>query len=61
MTSHPGSYDVIVTTTLPSDDGRMKSGLLDDVTDTIAHPGSLTDSTIMTVDLAAGQDVQQVL
>jgi len=40
-------------------DGQNQ-GYFDDVMDTIAHPGSLTDSTIMTVDLAAGQDVQQV-
>jgi len=33
------------------------SGLLDDVTDTTpSHLGSMTDSTMMTVDLAAGQE-----
>jgi len=60
VTSRLLSDITMMTVTLAPPTQTDTSGLLDDVTDTSpSHPGSMTDSTVRTVDLAAGQDMWQ--
>jgi len=54
--------DITVIMMLPTDNGWTKSGLLGDVTeDHLHHIWVTTDSTVITVDLAAGQDMRHRL
>jgi len=50
--------DITITMMLPPDNGQTKSGLLDDVMeDHLCHIRVTTDTTVITVTLAAGQDM----
>jgi len=54
--------DITITTMLPPDNRQTKSGLLDDVMeDHLHHIWVMIDTTMITVTLAAGQDMQHRL